>query len=457
MCFEALVYGFELESNDDQLAPTREEAVNIGKAYALCNKEFVESQKIGGDISETLLLVDLKSSEFKFHKDPKSALYKGCQFFEFCENNPIYKEYLDAFCADYQIGDWREYLGRLLTLFSDTINTHAIKIDKTDINSIKFLSQYSVNTDVLKAIGKWSNPEALKYLRNHFLIRFTGERYFVVSPDFIVDKMYQSLKFMFFETIKKHGIKNPQGKNFTELYHFTQQLGQDFSETSLAYTLFNNALADKIDCLISGAEFKRRGFTDGEPDLYIRKGKSLIFVEVKDLLFPDSVKKSNSVTEIVNYIKSRICKYSEKPHKGFGQILDNVERLVNGTFDSYDAGAKDVNVIYPVIMTTDNAFSALGINSEIVKQASAIMKNLGDRFGKRFISIPIILDIDTLINLAYKFSCGEIDLFEVLFDYIRTSQSGLNPFKVYAYEKFQKGINFSREENRFLFGDIFPS
>lgn len=457
ICFEALVHGYNLDDDDKELSATRDEAVDIGKAYTLCNTELVKAQKVRGDMSETLLLVDLKSSEFKFHKDPKAALYKAFQFFVFCEKSPIYKEYLEAFYIDYKINDWREYLGRLLTLFHDTINTHAIKIDKNDYASISFLGQFAVNIEELKTIGRWANPEALKYFREHFLVHFSGGIFFVISPDFIVDKMYQGLKFMFFSSIVKHGIKNPKGKEFDKLPQFTQQLGQDFSETSLAYTLFKKALTGKVDCLITGAGLKSGGFPDGEPDLYIRKGRSLILVEVKDLLFPDSVRNSDNVNEIINHIKTRICAYPEKPHKGFGQILDNIERLVNGLFDSHDSCAKDVEVIYPVVMTTDNAFSAIGINSEIAKQANDIMTNLGDKFGKRFISIPIILDIDTLINLAYKLSQGVIDIFDVFFDYIKTSRAGIIPFKVYAYENFQKGLDISTEENTFLFGDIFNS
>lgn len=457
MCFEALVHGYNLDDDDKELSATRDEAVDIGKTYTLCNSELVKAQTIRGDMSETLLLVDLKSSEFKFHKDPKAALYKACQFFDFCEKSPIYKVYLKAFCIDYGINDWREYLGRLLTLFHDTINTHAIKIDKNDYASISFLGQFAVDIEKIKSIGQWSNPDALKYFREHFLVHFNGGVLFVISPDFIVDKMYQGLKFMFFSSIVKHGIKNPKGKDFSELPQFTQQLGQDFSETSLAYTLFKKALTGKVDSLITGTELKSGGFPDGEPDLYIRKGRSLILVEVKDLLFPDSVRNSNNVDEIINHIKKRICAYPEKPHKGFGQILDNIERLLNGLFDSHDSCAKDVEVIFPVVMTTDNAFSAIGINSEIVKQAIDIMTKLGDKFGKRFISIPIILDVDTLINLAYKLSQGVIDIFDVFWDYITKSRAGIIPFKVYAYENFQKGLKISTEENAFLFGDIFNS
>ncbi len=103
MCFEALVHGYNLDDDDNELSATRDEAVDIAKAYTLCNTDLVKAQTVQGDVSETLLLVDLKSSEFKFHKDPKAALYKACQFLEFCEKSSIYKVYLEAFCVDYRI------------------------------------------------------------------------------------------------------------------------------------------------------------------------------------------------------------------------------------------------------------------------------------------------------------------------------------------------------------------
>ncbi len=37
-------------------------------------------------------------------------------------------------------------------------------------------------------------------------------------------------------------------------------------------------------------------------------------------------------------------------------------------------------------------------------------------------------------------------------DYIKTSRAGVIPFKVYAYENFQKGLDISKEENMFLLG-----
>ncbi len=454
MCFEALVHGYELEYDDNQLDATRDEAIEINKAYTLCNSELVANQFVQDDLSETLLMLDLKASEFKFYKDPKAALFKACQFFNFCENNPVYQVYLDCFYTDCKINDWRNYLGRLLVLFQNSINNHAIKIDSTDFGSISFLQQFVINREDLKAIENWKNPQALLYFRNHFLIRFNGGIYFVISPDFIVDKMYQGLKFMFFDAIVKHGIKMSNGNYFEKLPQFTEQLGRDFSETSLAYTLFKKALSNNVDCLITGKEFNESKFPHGEPDLYIRKGNSLILVEVKDLLFPEAVKQSEKVEDVVSHIKSRICAYPEKPHKGFGQILDNIERLSKGIFNPYDSKAQEVKVVYPVIMTTDNAYSALGVNSEIVKQANRIMKVIGDKMGNRFISIPIILDIDTLISMSYRLFIGELDIFQVFHEYIMKCRAGLIPFKAYAYECFQRGLKFSKEENLFLFGEI---
>ena len=455
MCFETLKFGYDLDNGDIQITPTRDEAIDIAKAYALCNRDWIESQKIESDIPATMLMLDLPVSEFKFHKDVKAAMYKASQFFQFCKGNQVYDNYLAAFLEDYGINDWVEYIGHLFTLFSHSINNFAIQVDSKDVNTIKFFSNFTINRDSIRKIDNWNNPEALQYLRNHFLIPFTNGIYYIISPDLIVDKIYQGLKFMFFDSIQRHGILQQNGKPFEKLPQFTDKLGDDFSEIALIYPLFNKSLSGRVDHIISGASFKQNGLNEGEPDLYIRLGKSLMLIEIKDLLFKREIQ-SSSPSEIANYINSRICKYPEKPHKGFGQIIDNIERLVNGELDNFDPVASQVNVIYPVIVTTDNAFSALGVNAEIINKASEIMSNLGNKFGRRFISIPIILDVDTLINLSYLLSTGELDLFQIFKDYILQCRGGLIPFKAFAYERYLKGRVLTREESKFLFGTVFP-
>lgn len=455
MCFETLKFGYDLDNGDSQITPTRDEAIDIAKAYTLCNRDWIESQKIESDIPATMLMLDLPVSEFKFHKDVKVAMYKASQFFQFCKGNQVYDNYLAAFLEDYGVNDWVEYIGRLFTLFSHSINNFVIQVDSKDANTINFFSNFTINRDLIRKIDNWNNPEALQYLRNHFLIPFTNGIYYIISPDLIVDKIYQGLKFMFFDSIQRHGILQQNGKPFEKLPQFTDKLGDDFSEIALIYPLFNKSLSGRVDHIISGAAFKQNGLNEGEPDLYIRLGKSLMLIEIKDLLFKREIQ-SSSPSEIANYINSRICKYPEKPHKGFGQIIDNIDRLVNGELDKFDPVASQVNVIYPVIVTTDNAFSALGVNAEIVNKASEIMSNLGNKFGRRFISIPIILDVDTLINLSYLLSTGELDLFQIFKDYILQCRGGLIPFKAFAHERYLRGRVLTREESKFLFGTVFP-
>lgn len=456
MCFETLKFGYDLDEDDTMLYPTREEAIEIAKAYTLCNRDWIESQRIETDVCRTMLMLDLPSSEFKFHKDAKAAIYKACQFFQFCTATPEYNNYLTAFYMDYGVNDWIEYLGRLFTLFHHSINNFIIHINRDDIDTYKFFNNFIINRDDIRKIDNWNNPDGLLYLRNHFLIQFTNGIYFIISPDLIVDKIYQGLKFMFFESIKKHSILQPNGHPFEKLPQFTDKLGEDFSEIGLSYPLFTKALSGHVDCILTGETFREKGLNNGEPDLYIRLGKSLMLIEIKDLLFSREKQSSSSISEIISYINSRICKYPEKPHKGFGQIIDNIERLSNGELDKFDSTASQVDTIYPVIVTTDNAFSAYGVNAEISSKALEIMNNLGNKFGKRFISIPIILDIDTLINLSYYLSIGELDLFNIFNEYINQCKGGLIPFKAYAYEKYLKGRKLTRSESSFLFGTYFP-
>lgn len=455
-CFEAIRYCCDMEEDDNQLTPYREERLNIIKAYSRCSQEFVESQKIDDNIRDTLLLLDLCGSEFKFHKDFKPAVYKATRFFEFCESQPAYLSYLKAFCEDYGVEHWREYLSRLVQLFCDSIKKIAVRIDQADKESLTFLDRFTIDREEIRAIPSWEDKAALLYLRDHFLVKFSYNVYYIISPDLIADKIYQGLKFMFFKSICKHGLMRPDGKKpFGGQPDFNKQLGEDFSETRLAYSLFEDSLKNKVDQFITGAELKAGGMKDGEPDLYIRQGDNLMLVEVKDLILGDDIKKSNDIEAVREGILKRICHYPEKPHKGFGQILDNIERLNQGAFLSFDSESENVKSIYPVIITTDNAFSSIGLNSLITERAAEIMAEVGSRFGKRFIALPIILDIDTLINLSYRLHTGETDIFKLFWKYITECRSKLIPFKAFVWEHYIRGRHLDIKETQFLFGKSF--
>ena len=55
-------------------------------------------------------------------------------------------------------------------------------------------------------------------------------------------------------------------------------------------------------------------------------------------------------------------------------------------------------------MTTDSAFSSLGVNAIVIAAFNKILNEKGYKFGDVFLSVPVIIDFDTLIKLGYMLS-----------------------------------------------------
>ena len=177
-----------------------------------------------------------------------------------------------------------------------------------------------------------------------------------------------------------------------------------------------NSIADK---LIEGEIFKANGM-DGEPDFYMRQGDTIFLFEYKDLTLGDSVKFSQDEEIMKQQILERICfdgidSKGKYKRKGGGQLLATIDNMINNhSFDQYDSDVNNIKNIYPIIITTDSAFSSLGVNALVIEEFDKIKKEKGYKFGDIFVYVPVIMDLDILIRLGYMLSIGEIKIEDLI-------------------------------------------
>lgn len=122
--------------------------------------------------------------------------------------------------------------------------------------------------------------------------------------------------------------------------------------------------------------------------------------------------------------------------------------------------------IYPVLVTYDKAYSAIGVNEYVNKKVSTIksrvLKYYKDVYNREVdisdydIQKAVIIDIDTLIMYALLLKNNELDIFELIDEYfdkcgpIEPNLSSFYTFMMDSHKLAAQGAEFIK----LLYGDI---
>lgn len=447
----------ETEEDDDCLELCDDEYESVYKALLYCNQRVTELQQrnmTGRDLTELSLLVDVPYVEFKLYKDFETQMFKAIKFFEFCEGNEHYSQGLMVFEREHGVNDWKEYLTRLFAIVNSALKSRYIKVDESHYGDVAFFDQFVIN--LAECSNLWENQNALTYFRNHFLLKLPKGLYLLLNANFLVDKMYQGMRFDFFQTLKKNSICDSNGHVIKSYPDFISDIGDKFSEHVLLYNFMKDVFGQRCDAIFIGEELKTMGI-EAEPDLYMRIGKTLFLFENKDVTLSETVKYSADVKSIKKEIFKKICKYEERSKKGAGQLHATMEGIFKiGTFDEVDPGIKDVVEVFPIILTTDRVFSAMGVNRLVIEEYSRIIEQHKIDVPV-FISVPVIMDFDTIIKCGYRLKIGQFKLPEMLRKYILYNEGNLGPFNTFIIDEYINKLPYEPKSTEFLFGDFVES
>lgn len=450
----------QYDASDTELNLCQDEYEAVFKALLYCNQRWTDEQMDGlsnpSDLTEISVRVDLPIVEFKYHKDFKAQVYKAIQFFKFAESDNYYKTILPYFYNDNNVKNWEEYIELIISFYESTFGSHIVTIDSKYADVIKFFDQFIIN--IHDCTNLWTDYNAITYFRNHFLLKLKADTYLIINPNLLVDKIYQGLKFMFAETIRLHSLPNKKGKPFKGgnlIPDFLSQLGEDFSESHLMYRLFQQIFNGLASVMYTGEELKSKGI-QAEPDLYMRIGNVLYLVEHKDLSLGDKYRYSHDYSNIIRpAICERICMYTEKKHKGFGQLLYSMENIFkNGVMDSIDPDVQNVQIVVPIIVTTDRAFSCIGVQRVLIEEGIGMMDM--HSIGKKiFISQPIVVDYDILVACGYRLQQGIVNLYEIIDRYLKSNHFNLSPFNTFVMDYYLKQNKFREQDVMFVTNGLF--
>lgn len=436
--------GDDLELYEDEFEP-------LFKTVLYCNKLWTDKQLSKKDItlSDLLLKMDILIAEGKQRKDIIPQLYKADKFFTFCENDITFKEYLPHFYQDKKVNNWGEYMVLLFNIYTYSTKNHILFPENT--MEQQFLSQFVINESDPEVKTLWdAENKGVNYLRNHFLFTMPDGKYLLLDANFLLDKIYQGLRFDLFKTIKTHHLTNAKGKQYKDLPEFNSTLGRVFSEKHLLYTLLKNTYNDENTIHFTGEKLKSVGII-GEPDYYLRIDDTLFLIEYKDLLFPDVLRFTDDIENIKQGIIDRICLDNGKKRKGGGQLMFAIDQILNhGQMDKLDNEVKNIKKIFPLIVITDTAFSSMGVNNTVTEAFDVIYKRYN--INKQVLTlIPVVINLDTLIQLSYRLHTKKIQLDCLLLDYLNSNWRNLSSFDNYVYNMCMESVKDRERAISFLF------
>lgn len=259
------------------------------------------------------------------------------------ETKPIIEDFLH--CR--QIDNIATY-SIFLTLL---IQHYFIHYNKENCENIEFriLSEPQTKA-VLTPLCISSKPNSLLDIKTHPVF-YLNDSYYILDLNYFTSQIYTGT----YKTLKE-GIDNSKIKG-----EIKAKMGK-IMESRLLKPVFSNAFSHVVSKMKFDCDFSDKGY----PDAILQIGNSILIIELKDNLLADDVMESLDFEKIKNkleevFVESTAIKKT-KP-KAVVQIINYIEKLLNGEYDNNDLGFKydKSNIIYPIILYTDYKYSSSGI------------------------------------------------------------------------------------------------
>lgn len=425
----------------------------IFRAYLYCNQIWTNEQLVYrpfgryNHLLDFSLKIDIPFSEFKYFKDFRTQLYKSIKFFEYAETDCDFSQILPIFCQENHVINWRNYIQILFSFFESSLHSCVINMTDAPEQVILFLSSFIINGNEHNLSDNMKGQLPNEY-RSKFLLKSTlnPNNILILSCDLLVDKLYQNLKFNFGDIAEKNHVVNSKG-NLIKQKEINSKLGDTFAEQSILYSVLDliySGHKDVFRCKGNDLKSKFAKYGSGAPDYYFRQGSNLIIFENKDVLFPNDLKSHTRLIKQKESITNKLAKHAQYFDKnkrtkiqkeGLGQIFYNVFRIIQTPelFRSFDSNVDEVTTIYPVLITYDKTYSALGVNAFIKKKVPTLKKKIANYYLKKdgietswekyLIKNPVIIDIDTLIIYSQELKEKKLHLLDLLNEYINYTEN----------------------------------
>lgn len=406
---------FEFAFSYEELKPLQnpiESEINLFKSYLLLvtnetNKETTSDnylQQLKGPfrVAATLFNQTYPLADFTNYNLGDlliTQIVKSYHLFEFLNVNNECRELMNGFYKTFGLNDWREYFQFILPIFEAHVK-HPKKEGWTELN-VERNEKFDRNCFFLEALSlKHFDTELdadFKLLRGNPIYRVDEGRYAIISPLFVLEKVFKGLYFKLKEIYDTLKLEEQPSKNFRSYYT------SNFSENYLLYEILEYIYGSSSYKQFSGRELERKGIIGG-PDYYIRNGNKLFLFENKDIFINADVKQSFDFHKVEVEIRKKLYKEDKNGRtvpKAILQLKNNIEAVLRKK-NSFDTNYKERNLnIYPILVLHDSSFNAPGLNFILNEwffhEIEELAKNGLDVVHVKPITI---INIDTIILYA---------------------------------------------------------
>lgn len=445
------------DRKDDTEHPTAEQLLTLFKLYTytamvFTNKqnqiahEEIQASKLKGIESyiKALLPLRLPYFDLSIPSAIQNEMYKAAVFFKYCESIPEQADYLDKYLSALGFSSWQDYLAKLLIIYVHLYQN----VRQDDIkSSISFEDMHPVHLALIRLLETqtldletFTPDKDFKDFRAHPVLKTGNNTYTLLSNDLFLNKFFQVIQFDFGNFIAKNGGE-AHGRKVKSFLDYKSMYSSFFSEETLLYNLLAYITDGKKKYKsFTGTQIKAIiGEDKTEPDYYIRDGNNIFIFEAKDAIFSTNAKLSYSFDTIIEEVSKKMVKNEKGKQKGVTQLSLVIEAITKNEFSVFDKGIPSSYNIYPILLVTDAAFTAFGINYLLDKE----LKNLTSGVPRLAKVQPLsVIRIDTLIDYREAFKTESIILKKAIAGYTSKLQDKshfLNPIQ--SFDDFMRRKN----------------
>jgi hypothetical protein len=121
--------------------------------------------------------------------------------------------------------------------------------------------------------------------------------------------------------------------------------------------------------------------------------------------------------------------------------------------NAIDPDVANVTCIYPLIITTDLTYSALGVNLAVTEEFDRIRSAKYQFLQNVMIYVPVIVNLDSLILLSYRLHKTTLQLNDLLRDFIIGNWFNISSFDNYVFDVCKESQKEREEGLVYLLGE----
>lgn len=419
--FYQVVFSNYHDGDDRHLSA--EEELRLIKAYLLISEKWTEKEiehlsqrpQNESEMVGYVLPFQMTHNEIQSYKDFRPQLFKALHFFQFIEQDETLKEFLPEFLSQYGLSNWKEYL-------KHTIVPYVISLSGSRSTVLVFKEENKLETDYwdtfcIEVEGYAAKADFLE-LRESPVFKLQPLHYLYFNYNFIIDKLFQALQFVFSKLLIKKGIVNDFG-DFKSKYY-----SETFSENYLLYKTIEHCIGNQNNMVSFNGEELAEKLGEKGPDYYIRVNNHILLIEFKDVLMGAGPKVSYDFGKISAEINKKLVQNEKGKAKGVGQLSKFINNIPDKGYE-FDKVEEGDLIFYPLLLVTDSAFNLFGINYLLENEFRA---QLGEE-NKKEVKHLSLLHFDTLLMFQDLFNENRVNFFDLLIGYDYNQKQGNYKFQ----------------------------